>query len=154
MSDAFLSLLCTHCAPTLSGVNLPASLRCISKTSRAGKRSFLRAAACFPATACVCAFCVAAVGILLSWSTALHCCGKACASRNGALFCRREAIPFQWGRDVCWMSFRGGCAVQKQAVSPTRSACSWVILWKMSPGSSQQAARSIAVPAAGRYTAT
>lgn len=82
----------------------------------------------------VCAFCVAAVGILLSWSTALHCCGKACASRNGALFCRRAAIPFQWGRDVCWMSFRGGCAVQKQAVSPTRSACSWVILWKMSPG--------------------
>ena len=155
LSDAFLSLLCTHCAPTLSGVK-PACIFTLHKENIPGWQTEL--------SSCRSLFSGNGLRLRVLCGCRRHLvimvylpcivAGKPAPAGTAALFCRRAAIPFQWGRDVCWMSFRGGCAVQKQAVSPTRSACSWVILWKMSPGSSQQAARSIAVPAAGRYTAT
>lgn len=128
MSDAFLSLLCTHCAPTLSGVK-PACIFTLHKQNIPGWQTELSSCrSLFSGNGLrlrVLCGCRRHLVIMVYRPALLR---ESLRQPERRAFCRREAIPFQWGRDVCWMSFRGGCAVQKQAVSPTRSACSWVIL--------------------------
>ena len=154
MSDAFLSLLCTHCAPTLSGVK-PACIFTLHKenipgwqTELSSCRSLFSGNGLRLRVLCGCRRHL----VIMVYRPALLRESLRQPERRAFLQACGYPVSMGTGRLLDELSRRMRSA--KAGGFPTRSACSWVILWKMSPGSSQQAARSIAVPAAGRYTAT